>query len=100
MEDGNPNVVWSASEDGTFRQHDFRECSSCPPAGSTTQECRNILVCPFRHLHILVPSVCFYLFYFIINIVYLLIELGGCCDVNLEGRTTWIVIYGNEVRVG
>ncbi|KAF3326482.1 WD and tetratricopeptide repeats protein 1 isoform X2 [Carex littledalei] len=44
VEVGNPNVVWSASEDGTFRQHDFRECSSCPPAGSTTQECRNILI--------------------------------------------------------
>jgi len=32
IEDGNPNVVWSASEDGTLRQHDFREGTSCPPA--------------------------------------------------------------------
>lgn len=44
MEVGNPNVVWSASEDGTLRQHDFREGASCPPAGSSHQECRNILV--------------------------------------------------------
>ncbi|XVF39609.1 hypothetical protein PTKIN_Ptkin01aG0047400 [Pterospermum kingtungense] len=44
VEVGNPNVVWSASEDGTLRQHDFREGTSCPPAGSSQQECRNILV--------------------------------------------------------
>ncbi|XP_031497022.1 protein ALTERED SEED GERMINATION 2 isoform X1 [Nymphaea colorata] len=44
VEDGNPNVVWSASEDGTLRQHDFREGVSCPPAGSSHQECRNILL--------------------------------------------------------
>ncbi|PON63445.1 WD repeat containing protein [Parasponia andersonii] len=44
VEAGNPNVVWSASEDGTLRQHDFREGSSCPPAGSSHQECRNVLL--------------------------------------------------------
>lgn len=44
VEVGNPNVVWSASEDGTLRQHDFREGASCPPAGSPNQECRNILL--------------------------------------------------------
>ncbi|ONK75623.1 uncharacterized protein A4U43_C03F18830 [Asparagus officinalis] len=45
VEVGNPNVVWSASEDGTVRQHDFREGSSCPPpAGSSNQECRNVLL--------------------------------------------------------
>jgi len=44
VEGGNPNVVWSASEDGTLRQHDFRECSSCPRAGSANQECRNVLL--------------------------------------------------------
>ncbi|KAL3504844.1 hypothetical protein ACH5RR_034685 [Cinchona calisaya] len=44
VEVGNPNVVWSASEDGTLRQHDFREGASCPPAGSCHQECRNILL--------------------------------------------------------
>ncbi|KAH1245130.1 WD and tetratricopeptide repeats protein 1 [Glycine max] len=44
VENGNPNVVWSASEDGTLRQHDFREGTSCPPAGSSHQECRNILL--------------------------------------------------------
>ncbi|KAK6940224.1 WD40 repeat, partial [Dillenia turbinata] len=44
VEVGNPHVVWSASEDGTLRQHDFREGSSCPPAGSSQQECRNILL--------------------------------------------------------
>uniref|UniRef100_A0ACD5WSS1 Uncharacterized protein n=2 Tax=Avena sativa TaxID=4498 RepID=A0ACD5WSS1_AVESA len=44
VEVGNPNVVWSASEDGTLRQHDFRECSSCPPAGSANQECHNVLL--------------------------------------------------------
>ncbi|CAN0838831.1 Protein ALTERED SEED GERMINATION 2 [Linum grandiflorum] len=43
VEVGNPNVVWSASEDGTLRQHDLRECASCPPVGSSPQECRNIL---------------------------------------------------------
>ncbi|KAI4307464.1 hypothetical protein L6164_030648 [Bauhinia variegata] len=44
VEIGNPNVVWSASEDGTLRQHDFREGTSCPPAGSSHQECRNVLL--------------------------------------------------------
>lgn len=44
MEPGNPNVVWSASEDGTLRQHDLREGTSCPQAGSSHQECRNVLV--------------------------------------------------------
>lgn len=44
VEVGNPNIVWSASEDGTLRQHDFREGASCPPAGSSHQECRNVLV--------------------------------------------------------
>ncbi|KAL0432668.1 UNVERIFIED_CONTAM: hypothetical protein Slati_2601100, partial [Sesamum latifolium] len=44
VEVGNPHVVWSASEDGTLRQHDFREGASCPPAGSSHQECRNILL--------------------------------------------------------
>lgn len=44
VELGNPNVVWSASEDGTLRQHDFREVSSCPPAGAAHQECRSVLV--------------------------------------------------------
>ncbi|KAG1334616.1 WD and tetratricopeptide repeats protein 1 [Cocos nucifera] len=44
VEVGNPNVVWSASEDGTLRQHDFREGVSCPPAGSSNQECRNVLL--------------------------------------------------------
>ncbi|XP_073143656.1 protein ALTERED SEED GERMINATION 2 isoform X4 [Henckelia pumila] len=44
VEAGNPNVVWSASEDGTLRQHDFRECASCPAAGSPHQECRNVLL--------------------------------------------------------
>lgn len=37
-------MVWSASEDGTLRQHDFREGASCPPAGASHQECRNVLV--------------------------------------------------------
>lgn len=44
VEVGNPNLVWSASEDGTLRQHDFREGASCPPAGSCHRECRNILL--------------------------------------------------------
>ncbi|RRT69916.1 hypothetical protein B296_00020353, partial [Ensete ventricosum] len=44
VEAGNPNVIWSASEDGTLRQHDLREVSSCPSAGSSNQECRNVLV--------------------------------------------------------
>lgn len=44
VEEGNPHVVWSASEDGTLRQHDFRDGVLCPPAGSTNQECRNILL--------------------------------------------------------
>ncbi|XP_057533698.1 protein ALTERED SEED GERMINATION 2 isoform X2 [Amaranthus tricolor] len=44
VEVGNPNVIWSASEDGTLRQHDFREGSSCPPAGSSNQECRSVLL--------------------------------------------------------
>ncbi|KQK23224.1 hypothetical protein BRADI_1g72086v3 [Brachypodium distachyon] len=44
VEVGNPNVVWSASEDGTLRQHDFRECTSCPRVGLANQECRNVLL--------------------------------------------------------
>lgn len=44
VEVGNPNVIWSASEDGTLRQHDLREGCSCPPAGSSNQECRNVLL--------------------------------------------------------
>lgn len=44
VEVGNPNVVWSASEDGTLRQHDFREGASCPPAGLSNQDCRNVLL--------------------------------------------------------
>ncbi|GFP92144.1 wd and tetratricopeptide repeats protein 1 [Phtheirospermum japonicum] len=44
VEAGNPNMVWSASEDGTLRQHDLREGVSCPPSGSSHQECRNILL--------------------------------------------------------
>uniref|UniRef100_A0A2N9I9X6 Anaphase-promoting complex subunit 4 WD40 domain-containing protein n=1 Tax=Fagus sylvatica TaxID=28930 RepID=A0A2N9I9X6_FAGSY len=44
VEAGNPNMVWSASEDGTLRQHDFREGTSCPPGGSSRQECRNVLL--------------------------------------------------------
>lgn len=44
VEAGNPHVVWSASEDGTLRQHDFREGASCPPAGASRQECRNVLL--------------------------------------------------------
>ncbi|KAL5218581.1 hypothetical protein ABZP36_019265 [Zizania latifolia] len=44
VEIGNPNVVWSAGEDGTLRQHDFRECSSCPHARSANQECRHVLL--------------------------------------------------------
>ncbi|XP_004501616.1 protein ALTERED SEED GERMINATION 2 [Cicer arietinum] len=44
VENGNPNVVWSASEDGTLRQHDFREGTSCPLAGSSHQECHNVLL--------------------------------------------------------
>ncbi|XP_010541567.1 PREDICTED: WD repeat protein iqw1-like isoform X2 [Tarenaya hassleriana] len=44
VEVGNPNVVWSASEDGTLRQHDFRESTSCPPSRSAHQECRNVLL--------------------------------------------------------
>ncbi|XP_043713111.1 protein ALTERED SEED GERMINATION 2 [Telopea speciosissima] len=44
VEIGNPNVVWSASEDGTLRQHDLRESASCPPVGSSRQECCNVLL--------------------------------------------------------
>ncbi|KAI3685755.1 hypothetical protein L6452_35013 [Arctium lappa] len=44
VEPGNPNVVWSASEDATLRQHDFRETTACPAAESTHRECRNILL--------------------------------------------------------
>ncbi|KAE8659254.1 WD and tetratricopeptide repeat protein, putative isoform 4 [Hibiscus syriacus] len=43
VEVGNPNMIWSASEDGTLRQHDFREGTSCPLAGSSHQACRSVL---------------------------------------------------------
>jgi WD and tetratricopeptide repeat-containing protein 1 len=44
VEAGNPHVIWSASEDGTLRQHDLRDCVSCPANGATDDDCRNILV--------------------------------------------------------
>ncbi|KAL3619623.1 hypothetical protein CASFOL_034535 [Castilleja foliolosa] len=44
VEAGNPNMVWSASEDGTLRQHDLREGVSFPPSGSSHQGYRNILL--------------------------------------------------------
>jgi WD and tetratricopeptide repeat-containing protein 1 len=44
VEDGNPHVIWSASEDGTLRQHDLRESVSCPANGATDDGCRNILL--------------------------------------------------------
>ncbi|KAF5818625.1 putative transcription factor WD40-like family [Helianthus annuus] len=49
VEPGNPNLVWSASEDGTLRQHDFRECTSCPPSESSHRECHNVLITCIRH---------------------------------------------------
>lgn len=55
VEPGNPNVVWSASEDGTLRQHDFRESTSCPPAGSAHQDCRSVLVI-FKFGYMLISS--------------------------------------------
>ncbi|KAH8957687.1 hypothetical protein BDL97_07G105500 [Sphagnum fallax] len=44
VETGNPHVIWSASEDGTLRQHDLRERVSCPANGATDDDCRNILL--------------------------------------------------------
>lgn len=44
VEDGNPHVIWSASEDGTLRQHDLREGVVCPPNGAAEHECRNVLL--------------------------------------------------------
>lgn len=44
VEEGNPHVIWSASEDGTLRQHDLREGIVCPPNGATELECRNVLL--------------------------------------------------------
>lgn len=44
VEDGNPHVIWSASEDGTLRQRDLREGVLCPPNGVAEHECRNVLL--------------------------------------------------------
>lgn len=44
VEDGNPHVIWSASEDGTLRQHDLREGTVCPPNEVAEHECRNVLL--------------------------------------------------------
>jgi hypothetical protein len=46
VEEGNPHVIWSASEDGTLRQYDLREDITCPQngTGSADHECRNVLV--------------------------------------------------------
>ncbi|KAL2649169.1 hypothetical protein R1flu_017297 [Riccia fluitans] len=44
VEDGNPHVVWSASEDGTLRQHDLRESIRCPATGGPPHDCRNVLL--------------------------------------------------------
>ncbi|XP_024526260.1 WD and tetratricopeptide repeats protein 1 isoform X2 [Selaginella moellendorffii] len=40
VEEGNPHLIWSASEDGTLRQHDLRQSVTC----GAEQECRNILL--------------------------------------------------------
>ena len=47
VEEGNPHIVWSASEDGTLRQYDLREDITCSQngTGATDHECRNVLVC-------------------------------------------------------
>ena len=47
VEEGNPHIVWSASEDGTLRQYDLREDITCPQngTGTTDHDCRNVLVC-------------------------------------------------------
>jgi WD and tetratricopeptide repeat-containing protein 1 len=42
VEEGNPYMVWSASEDGTLRQHDLRERGGCRPGLQV--ECRSVLV--------------------------------------------------------
>ncbi|KAG6541712.1 hypothetical protein Mapa_016977 [Marchantia paleacea] len=44
VEDGNPHVIWSASEDGTLRQHDLRVGIECPPHGASPHDCRNVLL--------------------------------------------------------
>ncbi|KAL3690571.1 hypothetical protein R1sor_016880 [Riccia sorocarpa] len=44
VEDGNPHVIWSASEDGTLRQHDLRESIRCPAIGGAPHDCRNVLL--------------------------------------------------------
>lgn len=44
VEDGNPHVIWSASEDGTLRQHDLREGTVCPSNEAAEHECRNVLL--------------------------------------------------------
>ncbi|XP_078433409.1 transducin family protein / WD-40 repeat family protein isoform X2 [Wolffia australiana] len=44
VEPGNPNVLWSASEDGSLRQHDLREGTCCPSVGSANQECGSVLL--------------------------------------------------------
>ncbi|MCO5581572.1 hypothetical protein L7F22_035460 [Adiantum nelumboides] len=44
VEDGNPHVIWSASEDGTLRQYDLREGTVCPSTEAAEHECRNVLL--------------------------------------------------------
>eukprot|EP00850_Spirogloea_muscicola_P006418 SM000030S11427 [mRNA] locus=s30:636830:642712:+ [translate_table: standard] len=44
VEEGNPYLVWSASEDGTLRQHDLREPNFCSAPLSSHEECRSILL--------------------------------------------------------
>ncbi|KAI5054823.1 hypothetical protein GOP47_0029968 [Adiantum capillus-veneris] len=44
VEDGNPHVIWSASEDGTLRQHDLREGTVCPANEAAEHECCNVLL--------------------------------------------------------
>lgn len=63
VEVGNPNVVWSASEDGTLRQHDFREACCCPPNEVSEPECRSVLVV----LHHLPPD-----FHLVFTVVFIL----------------------------
>ncbi|KMZ63696.1 hypothetical protein ZOSMA_3G01800 [Zostera marina] len=46
----NPNIVWSASEDGTLRQHDFRQGTPCSSSSSSNCTCQNILL-DLRHAH-------------------------------------------------
>lgn len=78
----NPNIVWSASEDGTLRQHDFRQGTPCSSSSSSNCTCQNILVSHF------IPFQFVYNYNHETIIAYILVECTWMLDDSLSADAT------------